>query len=230
MIAIGFDFDHTLGFDNGLERNALFDLAEDLGAPLDRTDANEAARLNALLHEFREGRMTMAAMVDAFVASLTPRPPADTLAHEERFKQLACARVDRVTPSDGARELLDELERREIPYAILTNGWSPLQQLKLKQIGHMGAVLVSDEVGVAKPHHGAFLALERQLGVPAANTWFVGDNPLTDICGAMAAGMHAVWYDLGEHAYPADMAPPEHRITALAELLALLPGGTRETA
>jgi HAD superfamily hydrolase (TIGR01549 family) len=230
MIAIGFDFDHTLGFDNGLERNALFDLAEDLGSPLDRADAREAERVNALLHEFREGRMTMAAMIDAFVASLVPRPPADTLAHEERFKELAFARVGGVTPTDGAIALLDELVRREIPYAILTNGWSPLQQLKLKQIGHMGGVLVSDEVGVAKPHHGAFLALERALGVPAADTWFVGDNPLTDICGAMGAGMRAVWFDLGEHKYPADMAPPAHRITALAELLTLLPGGTRESA
>ncbi len=229
MYAIGFDFDHTLGWDNGLERNALFDLAESLGARLDRNDESEQARLNALLGTFREGEIPMDEMIARFVATLEPRQPVSTREYEERFKQFAFSRVAGVTAGEGARALLDEIERRDIPYAVLTNGWSPLQQLKLKAIGHMGAVLVSDEVGVAKPHSGAFLALERALGVTPQHTWFVGDNPRTDILGALNAGMHAVWLDLGEHEYPDDQAPPTHRITALAELLDIIPG-TRTTA
>ncbi len=224
MIAIGFDFDHTLGFDNGLERNALFDLGEELGAPLDRSDEREHARLNALLHRFREWEITMPAMIEEFVASLVPRPVPNTLVYEDRFKALAIARVGGLSPTPGARELLDELDRRDIPYAILTNGWSPLQQCKVKAIGHLGAVIVSDELGVAKPHPGAFLALSRALGASPEHTYFVGDNPLTDIIGAQRAGMRAIWFDLGEHAYPADQAPPFARITAFDQLLALLPG------
>jgi hypothetical protein len=40
MIAFGFDFDHTLGVDNGLERRALYDYARELGRSLGPRDEN----------------------------------------------------------------------------------------------------------------------------------------------------------------------------------------------
>ncbi len=38
QIAVGFDFDHTLGVDNGLERKACVRLAAELGIPIDLVD------------------------------------------------------------------------------------------------------------------------------------------------------------------------------------------------
>ena len=37
-IAIGFDFDHTLGVDHGLELRALYAYAAELGRPLHQDD------------------------------------------------------------------------------------------------------------------------------------------------------------------------------------------------
>src|SRR6202035_3357146 len=53
MIAVGFDFDHTLGVDNGLEREALYAYAHELGRPLDPGDAAWRTRVEDLLATFR---------------------------------------------------------------------------------------------------------------------------------------------------------------------------------
>jgi phosphoglycolate phosphatase-like HAD superfamily hydrolase len=53
MIAIGFDFDHTLGVDNGLERKAMYAYAGELGRPLDPQDALWRVKVDELLATFR---------------------------------------------------------------------------------------------------------------------------------------------------------------------------------
>ena len=53
MIALGFDFDHTLGVDSGLERKALYAYAAELGHPLDPHDDTWRARIESLLARFR---------------------------------------------------------------------------------------------------------------------------------------------------------------------------------
>lgn len=59
----------------------------------------------------------------------------------------------------------------------------------------LAAVVTAAEVGAAKPDPKPFrVALER-LGVEAADTVHVGDDPETDIAGARAAGLSAVLLD-----------------------------------
>ena len=112
-----------------------------------------------------------------------------------------------------------------MPVAVLTNGWSPLQQRKIAQA--LGAdappvVLVSDELGAIKPAPAAFAALVDGLGVPRERVWYVGDNPAGDIGGALAAGLRAVWFDWERLPYPAAVPPPTLRIGALRELARLV--------
>ncbi len=216
-IAIGFDFDHTLGVDNALERKAFYAFAAELGAPLDPRDGVWPSRIEALLGAFRAGEITLEHMIARFGEALGMRG-----ADPERWRALCYALVeDLVRPIDGALELLDTLRARGIPLAILTNGWSPLQQKKIARALGPGAVeeiLVSDRIGAVKPDPAAFAALIDALGVPAGRAWYVGDNPRGDIGGALAAGLGAVWFDWEGQTYPPDVPPPTMRIGALREL------------
>jgi FMN phosphatase YigB (HAD superfamily) len=222
MIAFGFDFDHTLGVDNGLERKALYAYAAELGRPLDPDDGAWRVRLEALLAEFRADATTMDEMIGRFSRALEL-----PVAHAERWREICYSLVDDlVRPVEGARELLAALHARGVPAAILTNGWTPLQQKKItRALGDDGLalkILVSDALHAVKPSCAAFDALVGALGVPRERAWYVGDNARGDVGGALAAGLRAVWFDWEGQSYPQDLPPPTMRIGALRELEALI--------
>lgn len=229
MIAFGFDFDHTLGLDHGLEREALVLLADELGiVPPGGKDAVQAIT-SEVIERFRSGQITLEAMVAEFVARVRgdARDEAD---HAPRWRALCYSLVGRVTAISGARELIAELQARGIRVAILTNGWSPLQEMKIAQaLAFTGEILVSDEIGVRKPAAAAFAKLVVALGAAPAECLYVGDNPAADVVGAQAAGLRGVWFDWEGLAYPRDEAPPAHVVRALAEVLALVPGSKAPT-
>lgn len=91
-----------------------------------------------------------------------------------------------------ALPLLRNLKDKGYKLGIVTNGNTLTQSRKLRSCGVDDLVevsLISDSVGVAKPSPGIFyMALER-LQSKAENTLFVGNNPDTDILGAINAGM-----------------------------------------
>jgi FMN phosphatase YigB (HAD superfamily) len=220
MIAIGFDFDHTLGVDNGLERKAMYAYATELGCALDPSDAAWRNRIEDLLATFRAGTITMDDMLTRFMHALSaPRP-----ARAERWREICYELVDPlVRPIDHARELLDTLRARNIPTAVLTNGWTPLQQKKIARalgddVAHTMPVLVSDALHAYKPDPAAFAALADTLRTPREHLWYVGDNPRGDVAGALAAGLRAVWLDAENQSYPQDLPPPTLRIASLREL------------
>ncbi len=75
-------------------------------------------------------------------------------------------------------------------------------------------------VGVAKPDAAIFgLALD-MLAVSAAETWYVGDSLHTDVAGARAAGLTAVWLNRhGSNGGQGDSKPDlEIEIESLTEL------------
>ena len=221
MIGIGFDFDHTLGVDNALERRAFYAYAEELGAPLDPHDGHWPGLIEELLETFRAGRMTLNEMIARFGDALCVRDP-----DPDRWRAICYGLVERlVRPVDGALETIRMLRSRGVRLAILTNGWSPLQQKKIAcALGDhaIEPILVSDEVGAVKPERAAFDALVTALDVPREDVWYVGDNARGDVGGALAAELRAIWFDWEGHTYPQDIPPPTRRIEALGELEALV--------
>jgi len=223
MVAIGFDFDHTLGVDGALERRALYAYAAELGTPLDVDDRAWHDRLEALLGAFRAGECTMDGMLAAFGRAVGARA---SRVSAERWRAICYALVPQLVRAvDGARDTLAALRARGVPAAILTNGWTPLQQ---KKIAHaLGddalalTILVSDAIGASKPARAAFDTLVDALAVPREHAWYVGDNPRGDVGGALAAGLRAAWFDWENQSYPQDVPPPTIRITSLRELEAL---------
>jgi FMN phosphatase YigB (HAD superfamily) len=222
-IAIGFDFDHTLGVDNGLERKALYAYANELERPLDPHDDAVRKRFEAVLADFRAGSTSMDQMIAQFAAVIGADPAT---ARTARWQQHCYDLVDElVRPIDGARDLLAALRAHAIPAAILTNGWTPLQQKKIaRALGDDALamnVLVSDAIDAVKPAREAFDALVAALAVPRERVWYVGDNARGDVGGALAAGLRAVWFNWENQTYPQDLPMPTRTIAALRELTKL---------
>ncbi|MBD5634141.1 MAG: HAD family hydrolase, partial [Candidatus Eremiobacteraeota bacterium] len=147
------------------------------------------------------------------------------------FRERVVARAPEfIAVIPGAMELLAKLDELGISYAILTNGWSPLQEEKARLIHFRGSVYVSERIGALKPSRAAFDILAKHFELPFERIWYVGDDPVADCAGATELGLHAVWYDWEGRAYSPDLAKPEHVIHALEELPALLQGHMTEAA
>jgi putative hydrolase of the HAD superfamily len=92
--------------------------------------------------------------------------------------------------------ILVELRRRGFRLGIVTNGSVSIQEpvvdrLKLRSL--LDTVLISEREGVRKPDREIFDRAVRAIGVRSADACFVGDHPDTDVAGAAAAGLLAIW-------------------------------------
>jgi HAD superfamily hydrolase (TIGR01509 family) len=228
VTGIGFDLDHTLAIDNKLERVAfmrLLELVQEDGGSMIGTLNDESARIDALLEEMRHGSLSLADSVRRFVRE---RGVQARDFYVDRFIKMALEMVDDlVIPLPGVRRTLAALRERGNPVAVLSNGWNPLQIRKAQRAGFEGPVLASADIGQQKPGARAFEALLGALGTRPQQTWFVGDDPRSDVNGSRTAGFHAVWFDWERKEFPPELLPPRYTIHALEELLELLPATVR---
>ena len=117
----------------------------------------------------------------------------------------------------GAAAVLEALRQRQVVIAVLTNHYSEVEQRqKLADCGltHLvDRLFVSAEMGLTKPDPAAFEAVLEACGTGAAEAVMVGDSLTTDIAGARAAGLRAVW--LNRHG---GRAPEDARVVVLESL------------
>ncbi len=108
----------------------------------------------------------------------------------------------------GALHTLERVHRR-YHLGLITNGMTEIQHDKIRQLGiepFFDTILVSQEVGFAKPDPRLFeLALARVPCRPEEAV-MIGDSPDRDIAGARAVGMHALWVRTGR---PRDGRPAD---------------------
>lgn len=99
----------------------------------------------------------------------------------------------------GAVSLLERLRAAGITTGVLSNGFKEVQHRKIESAGLGGLidiVVLSDDIGVNKPDVRLYRhAMERSGYTDPAVNIMVGDNPSTDIAGALAAGWEAVLFD-----------------------------------
>ncbi|MDE6094664.1 MAG: YjjG family noncanonical pyrimidine nucleotidase [Muribaculaceae bacterium] len=104
---------------------------------------------------------------------------------------------------EGAIPLLRNLAKSKM-IGIVSNGFTDTQYRKLNNSGlwkYITRVIVSDETGIQKPDPRIFdyaVAETGATGIPV----MVGDNPYTDILGALLAGWKAVWFNPAGKEFP----------------------------
>ena len=114
--------------------------------------------------------------------------------------------------------------RQHARLALITNGTSSEQRLKLERLGlleHFDVVSISQEVGALKPHGAIFAHALDALEVRPAAALHIGDDQHADVQGAREAGLTAVWLNRHARTRRADI-DPHHEVTDLHGLVRLL--------
>ncbi len=97
-----------------------------------------------------------------------------------------------------ARRTLQRLRNRGHKIGILSNGFKDVQYNKLNSSGIaplIDCVTLSDEIDINKPDTRLYDYAAEKAGTTAKDSTLVGDNPDTDIIGAINAGWQAIWYN-----------------------------------
>ena len=134
-------------------------------------------------------------------------------------------------PLEGALSLLNTLKGK-VKLGIITNGFTELQQTRLERTGlsdHFELLVISEQVGVAKPHVDIFNHALSEMGNPARDVvLMVGDNPESDILGGMNAGMDTCWINVDNKPLPMGITP-RYQVSSLVELEDLLLGAYEQS-
>lgn len=170
---------------------------------------------------YQEGRISAAALQTTRFDGWAQRLGVTPAELNDGFLE-AMAGICTLLP--GARALLDALA----PHArlgLITNGFTALQMARLERTGladRFDPLVISEQLGVAKPDVRIFEhALERMGQPPRATVLMVGDNPHSDIRGALDAGLRACWLNVRGEAAPDGIAA-HHEVRSLPELQRLL--------
>lgn len=124
----------------------------------------------------------------------------------------------------GTLELLGELGT-SASLALITNGIGEVQRARIERLGLAGyfdSIVISGEVGVAKPGAAIFDLAFEQLGWPSkAQALMVGDSLHSDIRGGRDYNIDTCWYNPGGNTLGQEHTPT-HEIRHLRELSSLI--------
>lgn len=126
---------------------------------------------------------------------------------------------------DDAAQAVSAVRARRMAVALVTNGATDTQHAKLDALGideWFDAIVVTGEIGRAKPDVEPFRAALGSLEVEAAHAWHIGDSLATDVAGANAAGLTSVWLNRDNQRRREHDPVPDFEITSLRRLTGLL--------
>jgi putative hydrolase of the HAD superfamily len=197
MRGVLFDFDGTLADTAGAERASWAALAELIRSHLPGVDEAALQERYQLVFEahwsdYLEGRIDFPTYRRRRLTSAVEPWGAvdDELFAAYREEKLGS--VERLRLFDDAVTVIRSLRARGLRVGLLTNGPSNLQRRKLEVTAievELDAVAISEEIGVAKPDVRAFEKAAEMIACRIADVAMVGDSPLYDIEGGIAAGV-----------------------------------------
>ena len=122
---------------------------------------------------------------------------------------------------DGAKRVVSILAGRA-HLALITNGFAEVQRSRFARstlTRHFEAIVISEDVGAAKPDPAIFDEAFRRMGSPAkSDVLVIGDSLTADIRGGIDYGIDTCWFNPAAHSSPEGL-PITHEIRLLTELL-----------
>lgn len=127
---------------------------------------------------------------------------------------------------EGVQEVLESLKPDYKLGIICDTGITPGNILRIileraQILGFFEVTVFSDEVGYNKPHRHMFETALKELRVETSEAIHVGDLLQTDVAGAKAMGMKAVWFNRGG-LVKTDQCAPDFEVDALTQLTHIL--------
>lgn len=133
---------------------------------------------------------------------------------------------DHCVPFPNLHAALQQLQTTGLALGIISNGHGELQIATIRTLGIeacFSVISISEREGLRKPDPAIFLRAVDRLDTSADRAVFVGDHPLSDVAGARAAGLRAVWKR-------DPLWPPPAEADAMIDDLGELPGVIRRLA
>jgi putative hydrolase of the HAD superfamily len=135
----------------------------------------------------------------------------------------------------GAEMVIHELHRSYKIGLICDSGMSPGRVMRqvleyYRLLPLFSATVFSDELGYTKPHRRMFDTALEMLGIRPNEGLHIGDLLRTDVAGAQAAGMKAVWFNQDKGQPDEAAIIPDYEITELSTVLTIVDGVDKERA
>ena len=131
-------------------------------------------------------------------------------------------RDDAIKPFDDAVPTVQWLRAQGCRLALLTNGGSQGQRLKIERFDLarlFDVILIEGEVGFGKPDPRIYSRALSELAVIADDAWMVGDNLEWDVAGPQREGIAGIWIDARRRGVPdGHQVRPDRIISRLADL------------
>lgn len=224
-------------FDKQKTKAVLWDLDDTLYSRVDAARQMYPGLLRTLLYtersdafieeaaDFIMSKVKRNSMIhpDAFDALLEKFPPDKPYVRSQCVDYYYAHLREFVKPSPEALEVVRKLREMGIKTAIVTNITPELlvsQKAKVKALGIaqlFDAVIYSAEFGVHKPDRRIFDHAAEILGVSNDQCVFVGDDPASDVAGALNADMEVVWLDRFPYDGRYDGNEKVHRVKSVKE-------------
>jgi 2-haloacid dehalogenase len=186
------DADNTLFDFHRAERSALFETLQALPGFIYSEQVYAAYhRINEILwRAFENAELDQESLKQVRFHRLL-----ESLGIEGDARQLSRDYLIRLSRKDfllpHALEVLEALSRKA-SLLLLTNGLAEVQRGRIARAGveiFFADIIISEEVGLAKPDPRIFMLAVARLRLPAYAILCVGDNPSSDIGGAKQAGL-----------------------------------------
>lgn len=219
-----FDADNTLWDFSLSEKFALFKVVTENGVEYDPKHLEAYHKVNkACWHNFEKGNLLVKDLkrkrfelfCDEFDLELDA-----TKMGKSYLQHLAS--TDFMIP--GALNLLDRLARNH-KLVMVTNGIKEVQRRRISNTAiesYFEVIVISDEIGVAKPHAGFFDYTFEQIGHPEkANVLMIGDSLSSDILGGNNYGITTCWFNPNKNEQNPEVIP-SFEISTLEELIAIV--------
>lgn len=160
---------------------------------------------------------------ESFDALLEKYPPDKPYVRSDCLDYYYAHIGDFVKPFSEQVEVIKRLRQLGIKTAIVTNIQKDRVESQWRKIDLLGiaplfdAIVVSGEIGVHKPNREIFDYTVRLLDVSNDECIFVGDDPTSDVVGALNADMDIVWIDTWDYDGRFDGNPRVHRVRSVLE-------------
>jgi HAD superfamily hydrolase (TIGR01549 family) len=230
------DLDDTLFDHTHATRSALAEVREATPGlshwSLDDLEATHRDLLETMHVEVLAGRVSIDdARAERFDRLMRAAGLSHARAHAVGVAQLYRRTYEQVwRPVPGALPLVQAIRQAGVKLVIVTNNVVQEQTIKLDRCGlatYVDVLVTSEGVGVAKPDPRIFEVALAEAGATRDEAVMIGDAWATDIDGAKAAGVRAVWLNRFGARRPDPAVPELRSLESTADVLrVLVSGGT----
>lgn len=123
---------------------------------------------------------------------------------------------------DDAYDLLQEL-KPHYKLGLITNGLKEVQRPRLRAANiydYFDVIVVSDEIGYAKPQKGYFDHVVSEMGdVDLSKAIVIGDSLNSDIKGAINYGLDSAWLNM--HNQSSEKLQPTYEVESVKDIIKL---------